>query len=113
MTPLCPSKAVRVASAGKPDTTGTNRSHSGQREPEVVWSHVQRASDKYWAPHSVLVDLGELSATACHSGAQYLGRKRETIEPRRGISGTARYLIAPTPPKLLQSGFYPEEVAAD
>ena len=70
MTPLPPSKAVRAASAGETDITGTRRSHWAQREPDIVWSHVHSASDRYWKPHSVLVGLGKLSATACHSGAQ-------------------------------------------
>ena len=59
-----------VASAGKSATAGTSRSHWGHRDPDIVWSHVQRASDVYWEPHRVVVGLGELSATACHSGAQ-------------------------------------------
>ena len=105
MTRLPPSKPVRLASAGNTDLIGTRRSHWGQREPYIVWSHVHSASDRYWRPHSVLVGLGKLSATACHSGAQYLGRNRETLKPRRRISGTARYLMAPTPPTSFNPNF--------
>jgi len=70
MTPLPPSKGIRVAWAGKPDTAGNSRSHLGHRVPDIVWSHVQSASDVYGEPQSVLIGLGVLSATACHSGDQ-------------------------------------------
>ena len=113
MTRLSASLAVKLAPAGKADIANTRRSHWGQREPDIVWSHVQSASDRYWRPHSVLVGWGWLSATACHSGAQYLGRKRDTLKPRCGNSGTARYLMAPTPPQQLHSEFYLHEVPPD
>ena len=63
------SKGVGAAAAGS-DTAGTSRSHWTHREPDVVWSHVQRASDVYREPHTVVLGMREPSTTACHCGAQ-------------------------------------------
>ena len=76
----------------------TRRSHWGQRSAAVVWSHVRSASDSYAIPHSVLMGLGEVSDTACHSAVQWPRCRSEAHRLRRGISGTARYLMAWTPP---------------
>lgn len=77
---------------------GTIRSHSGQRDANAVWSHVQKASDAQTAPQSVATCLEGPSATACHTGSPCFLCTSASIRPRRGISGAARYLIAWTPP---------------
>jgi hypothetical protein len=94
MSPLSDSISVRSIPSGESGIAAASRSHWGHREPDIVWSQVRRASDEYGTPHSVLVGFGEISVTACHSGAQWLRRRSETNQPRRGIAGTARYLIA-------------------
>jgi len=79
----------------------TRPSHWRHRAPDIVWSHVRCASDVYGEPQSVLIGLGAVSATACHSG-QWLRRRSDAHNERRGISGTARYLMewTPLPPAL-------------
>ncbi len=93
-SPLSNSMSVRAVPSGESGIAAASRSHWGHREPDIVWSHVRRASDEYGTPQSVLVGFGEISVTACHSGAQWLRCRSETNKPRRGIAGTARYLIA-------------------
>lgn len=93
-SPVSDSIIVGAEPPEESTSAAASRSHWGHREPDIVWSHVRRASDPYGTPHSVLVGLGETSVTACHSGDQWLRRRSETNKPRRGIAGTARYLIA-------------------
>jgi hypothetical protein len=44
-TPLSDSMRDGAVPSGESDTAAASRSHWGHREPDIVWSHVRRASD--------------------------------------------------------------------